>query len=384
MRNWNDIYELSGKIYHYLFHRLEDEPPSSASAEEDWPEDLVKKLAVASNIREGLQQQRRYDSRQAWQKLMRHRQSRRIRRWSVAAGIMLLLAIGQYWWTGNVSGPEPSLPLAEKINPGEKKAILTLADGSVWNIQDSAMNIRLKAGNIKIDSTGLIMPSGTGEGQTVEYAYNTLSIPRGGEYCLTLPDRTKVWLNSESEICFPVQFPSDSREITLKGEAYFEVAKNPSSPFRVKTDEGVITVYGTEFNVSNYNRGEFSAVLVTGSIGFQPITGKSVQLKPSQRLKYNVSADKLIIDIVDTRLYTSWKDHLFCFEEESLEEIMKTLARWYDVEVEFVSVDLKQVRLSGTLDKYDDIIPFLKLFEVGTKVRFEIDKRKIKIYKRNN
>ena len=138
----------------------------------------------------------------------------------MAAGILLVLGLGWGWFHQNST--DDSLLLTQTIQPGSKKAVLTLADGSVWHIGDSAMLISTAQNHIRIDSSGMLLQAGKEEKPESTDTYHLLSIPRGGEFTMTLADGTRVWLNSESELHFPLQFGGKQRKVQLTGEAYFE------------------------------------------------------------------------------------------------------------------------------------------------------------------
>lgn len=165
----------------------------------------------------------------AYRKLKNYRRRRRIRRYGVAAGILLVLGLGWGWF--HQDSPGDPLLLTQTIQPGSKKAVLTLADGSVWHIGDSAMLISTAQNHIRIDSSGMLLQAEKeGKPENTE-TYHLLSIPRGGEFTMTLADGTRVWLNSESELHFPLQFGGEERKVQLTGEAYFEVGKRCCTSF---------------------------------------------------------------------------------------------------------------------------------------------------------
>lgn len=159
----------------------------------------------------------------------------------------------------------------------------------------------------------------------------------------------------------------------LKGEAYFDVKTNPDKPFIVNTAAGDVKVLGTAFDVEVYDTTTMVATLERGAISYVHGSLSEIVLRPGEQLTYKTGSNQPRVSKVNTRLYTAWKDHLFCFEEQRLSEIMTILARWYDLKVRFDSEELKNVELSGTLDKYSDVSPLLNLFELGTNVKFEIE-----------
>ena len=208
-------------------------------------------------------------------------------------------------------------------------------------------------------------------------AYHELSVPAGGEFQYVLPDGTKVWLNSKSNLRFPENFDKEGRHVYLKGEAFFDVTKDTRNPFTVTTSGGDIRVYGTRFNVTDYDQEDFSAVLVSGSIEYQSPHGKSVRLRPSQRVVYHTQYDHIDVQEVDTLIYTSWINHQFIFKGETLENIMNTLSRWYDFTPVFQSDEIRHIRLSGRLNRQEDIRILLQSYEASTGIKFRINQKEI-------
>lgn len=368
MNRWKDIHEISGRIFKDILFSAEDDVPEKKTDEQ------TARFMSESSLTDRLMYQEKYDARVAYSRFQVYRRRLKIRRYSVVAGILLIATLAVGLLSERRVEPLALSVVNSSIQPGGKKAILTLANGAVMNVQDSSLTSRDIGRFLYGDS---IRHEQSSEDAATHPGYHTLFVPRGGEFFLILPDCTKVWLNSETELRFPAQFADDSRSVILKGEAFFEVAHEESRPFRVCLKEGMITVFGTQFCVSAYEESDLVATLSEGSIGFSSSQGQDVRLQPSQQLIYSPETEKMIVRKVNTRIYTSWKDHLFSFEEQSLEEIMKILSRWYDVDIFFENPQLKQLKMSGTLDKYEEIGPLLKLFEAGQKVRFDVNGRTI-------
>ena len=317
--------------------------------------------------------------REGYGRRMTERVSRRLaaergrfvgRRWLAwASGVAAVLAVAAFvaLWPWR----EPEAPLArteptEQIVPGKVEAVLTFASGEKLHITDSTgaedWRERLKAAPDTV-------------------VYNTLSVPAGGEFFCVLSDSTRVWINSGSELRFPAEFTGGERRVELRGEAFFDVAHDGRHPFVVALSEGDITVYGTRFNVSDYEDADLSAVLVEGSIGFRSTGGDSVRLAPSERMVYGGEKTGISVEEVDTELYTAWVDRRFVFRDQTLEEIMATLSRWYAFEVVFADEAARSVRLSGRLNRYDDIRILLRTYEEVGGVRFDIQGRTITVYR---
>lgn len=296
-----------------------------------------------------------------------------LRRFAGVAAVITLLLGGSllfYLW------PEKSMPIAEvrqnnvTIQPGGSRAIITLANGKRVEMGQETKEL------VEKDGTRLSMDKGKLVYQPTDkkaaLIYNTIEIPRGGEYSLTLSDGTRVWLNAQSELKYPVCFSGEKREVFLKGEAYFEVARNEQQPFEVNTSRGNIRVLGTEFNVRDYKE-EMRVVttLINGSVNYTSDNKKSVSLHPNEQLE-DTDGSPLIPEKVNTALFIGWKDGKYLFKNLCLEEIMQTLERWYDVTVFWQNEDIRQLHFTGDLKRYDNINTLLKFIETGGDVRFEI------------
>ena len=207
-----------------------------------------------------------------------------------------------------------------------------------------------------------------------EEVYNTLSIPVGGFYQLSLSDGTKVWLNSMTELRFPVTFTGEEKKVYLTGEAYFEVVHDSEHPFIVATEKGIeVKVYGTEFNMNTYQEGGVQTVLVQGKVGIRAnVTGQECMLAPKQLAEYTKETGMIRVKEVDPYKYIAWKDGKFVFEGETIEEIMERLRRWYDVEVFYENELLKQKRFTGVISRYENIEQVLHLIGGLATLHFEV------------
>lgn len=290
---------------------------------------------------------------------------------TIGAAACLFFAI--FWGiskqhTSSTGDALPNSPVS-LIQPGTTSAVLTLADGRQFELKSTnkdSLNLLLQ----KIAQTNPAQA-------TNQTAYHELSVPAGGEFQYTLPDGTKVWLNSKSNLRFPKVFDKGTRHVYLNGEAFFDVTKDPRHPFIVTTTQGDIQVYGTRFNVTDYEKEALSAVLVSGSIEFKSPHGKSVRLRPSQQVVYDAQSDRIQVNEVDTLLYTSWINHQFIFKGETLENIMNTLSRWYDFTPVFQSDEIRHIRLSGRLNRHEDVRILLQSYEASTGIKFRVNQKEI-------
>ncbi len=274
-------------------------------------------------------------------------------------------------------GSEEVLAKANVIQPGKPIAILELGDGrsvKLEGINDSLLaltagfNIQIKNDTIDYSKSDIISE-----------LTNTIHIPRGGEYNLVLSDGTRIWLNSESELTFPAKFKRNQRRISLKGEAYLEVAKNEKHPFIIEVEDTQIEVLGTSFNVKAYDNIE--TTLVEGKVRIRTDSLTEAILNPGDQGVVTKESDEIMVKQVDTRLYTSWVKGLFIFRSMTLEEIMRTFGRWYNVTVTFENDELKQRRFTGNLQRNEEINPHLDVISLTTDVEFEISGDKILVKK---
>lgn len=298
---------------------------------------------------------------------------------SIAASL-LLLVLFQFYKVG-----EPDRFISDQqvqsIVPGSNKAILILADGTEHDLTSGNDSFIDTDGN-EIKNTGNQLEYISKNNQTAEIKYNTLKIPRGGEYFLILSDSTKVWLNSETTLRFPVQFAADIRHVELTGEAYFEVSKNKNSPFIVTSENQTVKVLGTEFNISSYpDSRAILTTLVKGSVEVSLNNNPSEKqlLKPSEQSYVANNESTIKTKKVDVNLYISWKSGRFVFQDQTLEEIMNTLSKWYDVQFAFTNEEDKNLRFTGNLERYADFSEILKKIERTNEVDFMIENKKITI-----
>lgn len=354
----------------------------------DWLEgkenrELFKQVMRGEREVHVMRELKKYDREVAFQRFTGrvHPGKRRIRYYArLAAAVVLPIVLGMlvYWRVETLA--RKVMPVVEivSLTPGQKKAILTFDDGSKMGLGDAIEGkIVLNEGVcLKIDSTGLRY--NFKEASEV-IKMNELFVPRKGEYNLTLSDGTRVFLNSDSKLTYPVAFGDGQREVILEGEAYFDVVKDEKRPFVVKTGDLSVRVLGTAFNVKNYPGDlRLEATLVRGRVKI--LEGdQEMLLEPGEQARLDRSSGKMNKMQVNTALYTSWKDGLFIFERERLEDILTTLARWYDVNIFYQCSTVKDELFTGDLKKYENINEHLKMLEMTTDVKFEIHENTITV-----
>ena len=267
---------------------------------------------------------------------------------------------------------QPPVTVTQKIQPGSFKAILIRSDGQKIDISDTTY-LAFVEERMEPD------PFSSKEGQPKDSVvrYHTISIPRGGEYDLTLSDGSRLWMNSESEIRIPVQFSKEQRDVYMKGEIYFDIAPDAQHPFVVHTHQGNIRVMGTSFNVRDYQDEVFlETTLVNGKVAFQT-EDKDAYLKPGEQLRLNKENGETIVEEVDVRLYCSWKDGRFVFEKQRLEEIMNTIARWYDINVFYENQSVKDILFTGNIKRYSDLDQVIEMLRLINKIEIEINEKSV-------
>lgn len=329
---------------------------------------------------------------EAWQKFKIATRERKQRVYirkilTYAAIIVLPLAVVAGFWFLNQE--KNTLPMASErvaeITPGKSRAVLITADQIVHELNGLQEQREIEVGNgmvIKQGGANLEYDSLVAPVQEATLAMNTLKIPRGGEFRLKLSDGTNVYLNSASELKYPVCFDEKERKVYLSGEAYFEVTKDSDRPFYVVTEEVQIRVYGTEFNVNTNQQGKIHTVLVNGKVGVKKrgMTGE-IAMKPGELASFDRKAGTFEVKEVDVRQYVLWKDGYFTFENESLEQILNTLSLWYDVDVFFQSESAKQLVFTGYMKRYSDIYEILDAITDVVGVNFTINGKTIIVSK---
>ncbi len=267
----------------------------------------------------------------------------RARNWRVSAAALLLLlgAVGTYYYHGHPSVTTPAVAQAGAgIAPGGNKATLTLADGTAIRLMEAPNGALARQGRVAINKAGegevVYDASHAGPANAATLEYNTITIPRGGQYRLQLADGTKVWLNAASSLTYPTAFAGSERRVVLTGEAYFEVAHNKKRPFRVQTATQQVEVVGTHFNVNAYaDEPAVKTTLLEGAVRVARRGAVDVQvLRPGQQAV--LAANGLIaVSETDTEAAVAWKNGLFQFRKADLKTVMRQMARWYDVDVAY-------------------------------------------------
>ena len=314
-----------------------------------------------------------YDIERAWQQVRRQTVGKKQvwMRWlSYAAAVAILVAVGFVWW-------KPATPerMAKVDEQNLDQPVLMLENGKQIPLKQDSFSIQ--HGNTLIQNNSQNQLSykkieKKSASKTEEITWNRLVIPKGNAYELELADGTHVWLNAESELTYPTRFPNDIREVKLKGEAYFDVAKNPEKPFRVLTNEIEVKVLGTSFNVSAYESERFTSVtLVGGSVAVQTDKGEHFRIVPSEQFTHDGQSHQSTIKKVDTDLYTSWTRGEYIFKDATLEDIFDKLSHWYDFTVKYQHDQLRGKRFSLVVDRKISLNQLLELISFTSDVQLE-------------
>lgn len=291
-------------------------------------------------------------------------------RYAVALVLLVGLIAFVRWQRGN--GEPEDKPLSSiRVAKGDVRLILST--GKEVFLTDTVRLTRVEAvAGIRVTDRGLLYDADSVAGMETEY--NELIVPRGGEFHVQLADGSRIWLNAQSELRYPVRFTGARREVYLKGEAYFEVAPDADKPFIVRVDENMgIRVLGTEFNVSAYPADpDIVTTLAKGSVEIM-MPEHTVKIVPDEQIVFNKEKNTFERVEVDAAVYSSWKDGNFIFENQSLGMIMERLRRWYEMEVFYTNAEVKEYRFTGDLRKYEDFEKVVRMIEEVAGVKIEIN-----------
>jgi len=313
---------------------------------------------------------------------------RNVIRWTIsaAAAIIICIGVGLYYFPEErISNPIVKRVTENEIIPGGNKAVLTLANGEKISLTDADNGTLAEQAGVKIVKTTdgqlvfTMLPDKQNDPNS-KNQYNTIETPNGGRYQVRLPDGSNVWLNAASKLIFPSSFISHkSRMVELNGEAYFEIAKDKEHPFIVKTYNQVVEVFGTEFNINSYvDEPDVKTTLLEGSIKVTENKGIDKILKPGQQS--TLTSSGLKVENVDIDLAVAWKNNQFVFESDDIQYIMRMIARWYNVEVEYVG-PIPKNKFGGAVSRFENVSEVLKSLESTGRVKFKIEGRRILVSK---
>lgn len=302
------------------------------------------------------------------------------RRYAAAAAIAAVIAAaGIAGWQHRQSSSPKNITAAgvaarKDVPPANKKAMLTLADGSTIALDDAANGAIGRQGGaevIKKEKGQLAYTPGNTGGEIV---YNTLTVPRGGQFQVVLPDGTRIWLNSASSLRYPTSFKGTERKVTLQGQAYFEIAANAAKPFKVQANEMEVVVLGTRFDMMAYaDEPTINATLIDGKIKVQDKI-----LRPGQQAVLALSGHQLTVRDADVNKIMAWKNGLFVFNNMDLRTILREVSRWYDVEVTYKTAPGKEL-YGGGISRNLNLSEVLHVLEENGTNHFRIDGNKVEV-----
>lgn len=325
-----------------------------------------------------------FDREKMWRAIEGHRGEGQNRRrvtvtWRWVAAIMLPLFVGGTLWF--MSGDSRKIPAARTpvLEAGSPQAVLVMAKGERIDLAAVQVDTLTTKGGVRVslDSVRGVTYERVKE-QPVVTEYNTIIVPRKGEYRLALADGSRVYLNSESEIRFPTFFSGEERKVYLKGEAFFEVAPDAGKPFIVEAGGVDVRVLGTRFNVNAYaSERAIRTTLVSGKVQVSDRRDRmSAVLAPGQQAVWEEG--KISTREVDALAIAAWVDGKFYFEEgATLEEISEQLKRWYDIDFFFSSERVKHFVFAGVIKKEYTANEIFSIIEKTTRVKFNVNGRTV-------
>jgi transmembrane sensor len=313
------------------------------------------------------------------------------KRIAAAASLVLMLGVAFWFYKFQQEQNTNDFILSQKksndIAPGRNRATLTLDDGKVIDLSEAKTGVVIDANKLSYSDGTDIIKSAVGQSpEAAALHWLTANTPLGGQYQFVLPDGSKVWLNAASKLKFPSTFSgSANRKVELSGEAYFEISKDKKHPFIVLSKGQEVEVLGTHFNINGYNdEGDTKTTVLEGSVRVTLVDARNNRVS-NVTLKLNQQAvltgyEHLRVKAVDAAEMASWKNGKFIFNSEALGSIMKQAERWYNVVAVFQD-DIKDLKLTGAISRYENISGLLKTLEATGEVNFIIDGNRILIKK---
>ncbi len=305
---------------------------------------------------------------------------------AIAAAVSMVLGVGTfYFWRSLPSNTEQMAEQQEQfqIEAGRNQALLTLADGRTIHLDSVPIGGYVHEEGMtitKMDDGTLSYKIHGNNTLTAKDIYNTISTPRGGQYKVVLPDNSIVWLNAVSSLRFPVVFASNTRQVELSGEGYFEVSHNKQKPFIVTSQNQHTIVKGTKFNITAYpDDTKMTTTLLEGSVLVRNVRQGAIDevlLRPNEQtvLQHN----SLVKSSVDAVAAIAWKNGKFIFDNTPLQAIMQQLARWYDVDVVYLE-SVEGIAFTGVVSRFENIQDVLRKISLTESVRFETKERRIMV-----
>lgn len=347
--------------------------------------EFLKRLATEAVLKSEIEQWKKIDPAVGYSKWQLSRQVRKsfgirqIAGWSVAASVLIGTAM---IWLDRKGAPanvpaRSTFASRSPVLPGRNTAILVLSDGQEILLDSASKGLLTVQGSTKLTKldSGSLSYSTNGTTGKTELAYNTLVTPRSGQYQVALPDGSRVWLNNASKLRYPTSFPGKERKVELTGEAYFEIANDRGKPFVVKLKDEEVQVLGTSFNINAYEDESFTqTTLLTGAVRVK--AGHSeVTLRPDEQAQWTENGRLKVLKNIPSEDIVSWKKGFFYFGKAPLTEIMRQLARWYDIDVKYEGT-VPKLEFEGKIDRtlpLDELLKFLN----KNQVKFHLEGRTV-------
>lgn len=394
-KNYQMEHQYSDRIVRLLqLYLLGDITEEERQELEDWCEEAPRNRKLFEQIcQEDLFSKERYvyekihDTKafSVFEKRVRKVSSRSIGNWWKYAAVLLfpILVVGSWKLMHETEQVSIVASSVAPIQPGCSQAVLVLDDGRKVFLKEEEEGVISEDKEITVTGEKDRLVYTSSEGKNVdEIRFNELEVPRGGEYKVRLADGTLVYLNSATRMKYPVKFDEKERKVYLSGEAYFEVAKDPERPFFVEMEGVEVRVYGTSFNVNTHQEGNIQTVLVKGSIGVKVLSsGMESMIRPGQMAEFKQGNTKVDVKDVNVAVYTDWKDGIFRFENQRLEDILTVLSNWYDVDVFYQTASVKELHFSGYMERYKDVSVILEAITLSTGVTFSVQGKTIIVSK---
>lgn len=287
---------------------------------------------------------------------------------------LLLLNYTPDFSTTNGIVPDLTNTYANDVLPGGNKAYLILSNGSTVDLESNINRVNEQDGTTILGENGEIVYDGD-SAPTAALLYNTLRVPKSGQYNITLADGTKIWVNAQSELSYPVKFGNGERRVSIKGEAYFEVVHDADRPFVIEVNGTTVEVLGTAFNVNAYSE-KVVTTLVEGAVKVGD--GKAFhRLLPGQQSYFDGS--NFDIRHADIMKATSWKNDEFYFKADNITEVMGELSRWYDLQIEYTGKTPLNKGYSGNISRKVKLTEVLEMLTYVSDASFEIQGKKVKV-----
>jgi transmembrane sensor len=299
------------------------------------------------------------------------------KRWAVAAAVLLIISIPAFYVIKRQQKMDDVATMVQDIQPGANRAILRLADGSQIRLDDVKDGEIAAAAGVSITKAGngkVIYTVKSAASHASALSYNTISTPRGGQYQIILPDGTHVFLNAGSSLKYPTRFALSERIVSLTGEAYFDVQKNPEKPFIVVSSGQRVSVLGTNFNVSCYSSEPIRTTLEEGKVEISKTNSpQRTTLKPGEQSI--VTSEGIEVRQVNLKAAIAWRNEMFIFRSTSLKDVMTQFSRWYDVDVDFSTIP--DQAFHGDIPRNLSLLKVLDIINAYSEYQFTLEGRRI-------